>query len=185
MIAAIQSNAEQKMKKSVEALKTELAKLRTGRAHPSLLEHLRVDYYGSAVPISQVGNISVEGGRTLQIAVWEKGMVQDIERAILKSDLGLNPATAGLIIRIPMPPLTEERRKELVKALYATGEMTRVSVRAARKDAKKELSRLLKDKEISEDDERRAEGLLQQATDKAIADVEAVLKSKENDLMEI
>lgn len=185
MTDSIQAAAKEKMKKAVEALKTELTKLRTGRAHPSLLEHIHVDYYGSSVPLSQVGNVSVENARMLTITIWEKGMVQDVERAIITSDLGLNPSTAGMVIRIPLPPLTEDRRKELVKAVNASGEMTKVAIRNARKDGKKELSRLLKDKEISEDDERRAEAILQKSTDQAIADVEVVLAAKEKDLMEI
>ena len=168
MINEIQAQAKEKMQKSVEALKTELAKLRTGRAHPSLLEHVHVDYYGSSVPLSQVGNISVENARMLSLTIWEKVMVQAAEKAILTSDLGLNPSTAGMVIRIPLPPLTEERRKELVKAVYASGEMSKVAVRNARKDAKKDFSRLLKDKEISEDDERRAETVLQNSWMKVI-----------------
>jgi len=185
MIDKIQQQAKEKMQKSIEALQADLAKLRTGRAHPSLLEHVHVDYYGSSVPLSQVGNISVENARMLTITIWEKALVQDVEKAILKSGLGLNPSTAGMVIRIPLPPLTEERRKELVKGVNASGEMSKVAVRNARKDAKKELSRLLKDKEISEDDERRAESILQKSTDEAIANVEKVLAEKEKDLMEI
>jgi ribosome recycling factor len=185
MLNDIQQQAKDKMQKSIEALKSELSKLRTGRAHPSLLEHVHVDYYGSSVPLSQVGNISVESARMLTLTIWEKAMVQPVEKAILTSDLGLNPSTAGMVIRIPLPPLTEDRRKELVKAVNASGEMTKVAVRNARKDAKKEFSRLLKDKEISEDDERRAEIILQASTDSAIADIEKVLAAKEKDLMEI
>jgi ribosome recycling factor len=185
MLNKIQEQAKDKMQNTIEALQTELAKLRTGRAHPSLLEHIHVDYYGSSVPLSQVGNVSVENARMLTIAIWEKGLVQTVEKAILKSGLGLNPSTAGMVIRIPLPPLTEDRRKELVKGMGASGEMSKVAVRNARKDAKKELSRLLKDKEISEDDERRAEVILQKLTDQAIADIDKVLVNKEKDLMEI
>lgn len=185
MLDNIQQQAREKMQKTVDALKTELAKLRTGRAHPSLLEHVHVDYYGSQVPLSQVGNISVENARMLTLTVWEKAMVQPVEKAIITSDLGLNPSTAGMVIRIPLPPLTEDRRKELVKAVFASGEMSKVAVRNARKDAKKEFTRLLKDKEISEDDERRAETILQKSTDAAIVDIDKVLTEKEKDLMEI
>lgn len=185
MINDIQAQAKEKMQKSVEALQTELAKLRTGRAHPSLLEHIHVDYYGSSVPLSQVGNVSVENARMLTLTIWEKAMVQPVEKAILTSDLGLNPSTAGMVIRIPLPALTEERRKELVKAVNASGEMSKVAVRNARKDAKKEFTRLVKDKEISEDDERRAETILQKATDDAIAQIDKVLADKEKDLMAI
>ena len=183
MTDSIQTAAKEKMK-AVEALKTELTKLRTGRAHPSLLEHIHVDYYGSSVPLSQVVMFLLKT-HVLTITIWEKGLVQTVEKAIITSDLGLNPSTAGMVIRIPLPPLTEERRKELVKAVNASGEMTKVAIRNARKDAKKELSRLLKDKEIGEDDERRAEAILQKSTDAAIADVEVVLAAKEKDLMEI
>ena len=185
MLNAIQNQTKEKMQKAVEALKSELTKLRTGRAHPSLLEHVHVDYYGSPVPLSQVGNISVENARMLTITIWEKALVQAVEKAILTSDLGLNPSTAGMTIRVPLPLLTQERRKELVKTVNASGEMSKVAVRNVRKDAKKELTRLLKEKEISEDDERRSETVLQKLTDQAIVDIDKVLADKEKDLMEI
>jgi ribosome recycling factor len=185
VLNAIQNQAKEKMQKAVEALKTELSKLRTGRAHPSLLEHIHVDYYGSSVPLSQVGNISVENARMLTITIWEKALVQTVEKALLTSDLGLNPSTAGMTIRVPLPPLTQERRKELAKGVHASGEMSKVAVRNIRKDAKKELASLLKDKAISEDDERRAETVLQKSTDQAIADIDKVIADKEKDLMEI
>jgi len=185
MISDIKKDAESRMKKSVEALKGELTKLRTGRAHPSLLEHITVDYYGSNVPLSQVGNIGVEDARTLTITLWEKNMVQVVEKAILTSDLGLNPATSGTVLRIPMPPLTEERRRELIKVVRHEGEGAKVAIRNIRRDANNDLKELLKAKEISEDDERRGQDEVQKLTDRYIVEVDKALEAKEKDLMEI
>ncbi len=185
MINDIKKDAETRMKKSVDALKTELAKLRTGRAHPSLLEHISVEYYGSMVPLSQVGNISIDDARTLAISVWEKNMVQAVEKAIITSDLGLNPATSGTLLRIPMPLLTEERRRELTKVVRHEGEGAKVAVRNIRRDANNDLKELLKAKEISEDDERRGQDDIQKLTDRYIIEVDKVLETKEKDLMEI
>jgi len=185
MINDIKKDAETRMNKSVEALKGELTKLRTGRAHPSLLEHITVEYYGSMVPISQVGNIGIEDARTLTITLWEKSMVQAVEKAILTSDLGLNPATSGTVLRIPMPPLTEERRRELAKVVRHEGEGAKVAVRNIRRDANNDLKELLKAKEISEDDERRGQDDIQKLTDRFIVEVDKVLDAKEKDLMEM
>ncbi len=185
MINEIQKDAEQRMKKSIEALKADLTKLRTGRAHPSLLDQITVEYYGTEVPLSQVANISVSDARTLTVTPWEKKMVPVIEKAILNSDLGLNPATAGDVIRIPLPPLTEERRRDLIKVVRQEGEKARVAIRNIRRDAIHQLKDLLKEKEISEDEERRAEEAIQKLTDRMVAEVEKVLSEKEKDLMEI
>ncbi len=185
MINDIKKDAEARMKKSVDALKGELTKLRTGRAHPSLLEHITVDYYGSMVPLSQVGNVGVEDSRTLTITLWERNMIQVVEKAILTSDLGLNPSSAGTVIRIPMPPLTEERRRELTKVVRHEGEGAKVAVRNIRRDANNDLKELLKSKEISEDDERRGQDEIQKLTDRYIVEVDKVLEAKEKDLMEI
>ena len=159
--------------------------MRTGRAHPSLLDHLTVEYYGSNVPISQVANIGVEDARTLSVTPWEKTMVQPIEKAIMTSDLGLNPATAGTVIRIPMPPLTEETRRELVKVVRKDGEAAKVAIRNIRRDANNDFKDLVKDKEISTDDEHRAQERIQKLTDERIAEVDQVLATKEAELMEI
>lgn len=185
MINDIKKDAESRMKKSVESLKGELTKLRTGRAHPSLLEHITVDYYGSTVPLSQVGNVGIEDARTLTITLWEKNMVQVVEKAILTSDLGLNPATSGTVLRIPMPPLTEERRRELIKVVRHEGEGAKVAIRNIRRDANNDLKELLKAKEISEDDERRGQDEIQKLTDRYIVEVDKALEAKEKDLMEI
>ena len=185
MIKEIVKDAGVRMGKSIESLKQALVKVRTGRAHPSLLDHLVVDYYGSDVPISQVANINVEDARTLMISPWEKQMVQPIEKAIMKSDLGLNPATAGTVIRIPMPPLTEETRRDLVKVVRQDGEAAKVAIRNIRRDANSDFKSLLKEKEISEDEERDAEGEVQQLTDKYVSEVDKVLAEKEKDLMEV
>jgi ribosome recycling factor len=185
VINDIKKDAEARMKKSVDALKGELTKLRTGRAHPSLLEHITVDYYGSMVPLSQVGNIGVEDSRTLTITLWERNMIQAVEKAILTSDLGLNPNSAGTVIRIPMPPLTEERRRELTKVVRHEGEGAKVAIRNIRRDANNDLKELLKSKEISEDDERRGQDEVQKLTDRYIVEVDKVLEVKEKDLMEI
>ncbi len=185
MINEIIDDAGVRMGKSIESLKQSLSKVRTGRAHPSLLDHLRVDYYGSEVPISQVANIGVEDARTLTVTPWEKSMVQAVEKAILTSDLGLNPATAGSVIRIPMPPLTEETRRDLVKVVRHEGESTKVAIRNIRRDANSDFKDLLKAKDISEDEERRAQESIQKLTDRYIAEVDSVLDKKENDLMAI
>lgn len=185
MINDIKKDAETRMKKSVDALKQELTKLRTGRAHPSLLDHVTVEYYGSEVPLSQVANIAVEDPRTLTITPWEKPMVQKVEKAIMTSDLGLNPATSGTVIRVPMPALTEERRREMVKVVRHEGEGAKVAVRNIRRDANNDLKSLLKEKEITEDQERKAQDEIQKLTDKYVAEVDAVLAQKEQDLMSV
>lgn len=185
MIEETIKDAEIRMGKSVDSLHTELAKIRTGRAHPSLLDHITVDYYGTATPLSQVANVSVEDARTLSISPWEKDMVAPIEKAIMKSDLGLNPATAGTIIRIPMPQLTEERRRDLVRIVKNEAEGGRVAVRNIRRDANSDFKELLKEKEISEDEERQAEERIQKLTDTYIAKVDEALAAKEKELMEV
>ncbi|MDD2801141.1 MAG: ribosome recycling factor [Methylococcales bacterium] len=183
MLNDIQQDAATRMGKSIDALKHEFSKIRTGRAHPSLLEQISVSYYGSESPLSQVANIAVEDARTLTITPWEKGMVQAIEKAILKSDLGLNPATNGMTIRIPLPPLTEERRRSLVKVVKHEAENSRVAVRNIRRDANSEIKEALKEKLISEDDARAAEEKIQKLTDQNIKDIEKLLETKEADLL--
>ena len=185
MIKEIIKDAGVRMSKSVESLRQALVKVRTGRAHPSLLDHLVVDYYGSDVPISQVANINVEDARTLMITPWEKQMVQPIEKAIMKSDLGLNPATAGTVIRLPMPPLTEETRRDLVKVVRHDGEAAKVAIRNIRRDANSDFKSLLKEKEVSEDEERSAQDEVQQLTDKYVSEVDKALVEKEAELMEV
>ena len=185
MIEEIKEDARTRMGKSIEAMKQELSKIRTGRAHASLLDHVKVDYYGSEVPLAQAANISVEDSRTLMVSPWEKAMVPAIEKAIMKSDLGLNPNTAGSVIRIPMPPLTEERRKDMVRIVRSEAEATRVAIRNIRRDANNDFKELLKEKEISEDDARRAEDDIQKLTDHFVAEVEKLLTVKETELMEI
>ena len=184
MIEEVKANAAARMGKSIEALRHELAKIRTGRAHTSLLDHVTAEYYGSEVPLSQVASINVEDARTLSISPWEKNMVPVIEKAILNSDLGLNPSTAGTVIRVPVPPLTEERRKELVKVVRHETENARVAIRNIRRDAINDLKNLKKNKQIAEDDERRAEDAIQKLTDQYIQQAEQVLAEKEKDLME-
>lgn len=176
-------DAEVRMRKSIDSFKTEVAKLRTGRAHPSILDHIRVDYYGSEMPLNQVASVNATDARTLTITPWEKNMVQAIEKAIMNSDLGLNPATAGLVIRVPMPPLNEERRKELIKVVRTEAETARVSIRNVRRDANAELKELLKAKQITEDEERRLSDAVQKQTDKFIVEVDQLLTAKEADLM--
>lgn len=173
------------MGKSVDSLKSELTKLRTGRAHTSLLDHIMVEYYGSQVPLNQVANISVSDARTLTVQPWEKPMVQKVEKAILESDLGLNPATSGENIRVPLPALTEERRKDMIKLVRQEGENARVAIRNIRRDAISDFKSLLKEKEITEDEEHKAEEDIQKLTDKYIARVDEALDVKEKDLMEI
>ncbi|MEN8205959.1 MAG: ribosome recycling factor [Pseudomonadota bacterium] len=185
MIKEILQDAGVRMDKSIESLRQSLSKVRTGRAHPSLLDHLVVAYYGSDVPISQVANIGVEDARTLTVTPWEKPMVQAIEKAIMKSDLGLNPATAGTVIRIPMPPLTEETRRGLVKVVRNDGEAAKVAIRNIRRDANSDFKDLLKEKEISEDEEHKAQDDIQKLTDTHVAAVDKVLETKESELMEI
>jgi ribosome recycling factor len=185
MIDEIIQDARVRMGKSVEAFKSELSKIRTGRAHPSLLDHIKIDYYGSQVPLAQAANITVEDSRTLMVSPWEKPMVAVIEKAIMTSDLGLNPNTAGTVIRIPMPPLTEERRKDMVRIVRAEAEGARVAIRNIRRDANNDFKELLKEKEISEDDERRAQDAIQKLTDKFIQDADKLLAEKEAELMEI
>jgi len=174
-----------KMQKSIEAFKANLAKIRTGRANPGILEHLMVDYYGNPTPISQVANLGLADARTINVTPWEKNMVAVVEKAIRESDLGLNPATQGTVIRVPMPPLTEERRKELTKVVKAEGEETKVAIRNLRRDANEHLKRLTKDKEISEDDERRAHDEIQKLTDKFVADVDKLVVEKEKEIMTV
>lgn len=185
MFESIKTAAESKMKKAIEALQNELAKLRTGRAHPSLLDHVRVKYYDNEVPLNQVSNITVSDARSLTITPWEKSLVPAIEKAIMTADLGLNPATTGNVIRVPMPPLTEERRKEMAKLVRNEAENSRVSIRNLRRDANNTLKELLKKKEMSEDDERRAQDAIQKLTDKYIADVDKLAAAKEKELMEV
>ncbi len=185
MINEIKEDAQQRMEKSLESLQTAFNKIRTGRAHPSILENVSVDYYGSDTPLSQVANIGIEDARTLTVTPWEAKMAPDIEKAIMKSDLGLNPNAAGAVIRVPMPPLTEETRKGYIKQAKAEAENGRVAIRNIRRDANSQLKDLVKEKEISEDEERRAQDDVQKITDAAVAKVEEQLKVKEADLMEI
>ncbi len=185
MINDIKKDAEIRMGKSLEALRQELAKIRTGRAHPSLLEHVHVDYYGQDVPLNQAATIAIEDARTLTVTPWEKSMVQPIEKAIMTSDLGLNPATAGQVIRIPLPPLTEERRRELGKVVHHEGEHTKIAIRNIRRDANHHIKELLKEKEISEDEEHRGEGEIQQLTDRFVHQVDEIVEEKEQELLEI
>lgn len=185
MIQDVIRQSEQRMQKSLTTLKAELAKLRTGRAHPSLLEHITVNYYGNDVPLSQVSNINVLDARTLSITPWEKNMVQAIEKAILTSDLGLNPATSGQVIRVPMPALNEERRRELTKVVRQEGENAKVAVRNIRRDANNEFKDALKEKLISEDEERRGQDGIQKLTDKHIAEIDEIISHKEADLMTV
>ena len=185
MNADIQLRTTERMKKSIEALKHEFAKIRTGRAHPSLLEHVHVNYYGNDVPLSQVANINAEDSRTLAITPWERNMVPVVEKAILTSDLGLNPSTSGVVIRVPLPPLTEQRRKDLIKVVRHEAENGRVAVRNIRRDANAELKSALKDKQLSEDDEKRGEEQIQKLTDQYIKEIDVLLDEKEADLMAI
>lgn len=185
MIDDIKSDAATRMDKSVAALVEELAKIRTGRAHPSLLDHIMVSYYGSEVPLKQAANISVEDARTLTIQPFEQSMVQPVEKAIMESDLGLNPNTAGTLIRVPMPPLTEERRKDLTRVVRHEGELAKVAVRNIRRDANGDLKDLVKEKLIGEDDERRGEEVIQKLTDQHVKEIDELLAEKEADLMSV
>jgi len=184
-IADIRKSAEQKMGKTVEALKHDLAKIRTGRAHPGLLDHIHVDYYGSMVPLSQVAQIGLGDARTITVQPWEKKMVGVVEKAIRDSDLGINPASHGELIRVPMPPLTEERRKELTKVVRHEGENARVAVRNTRRDAITHLKDMLKKKEVSEDDERRAQDEVQKLTDRYVAEIDKVVAEKEKEVLTV
>lgn len=185
MINDIKQDAESRMGKSIESFKTDLAKVRTGRAHTSLLDTVMVSYYGSDVPLSQVANVSVSDARTLTVSPWEKDMVATIEKAIMASDLGLNPTTVGTTMRIPLPPLTEERRKDLIKVVRKEGENAKIAVRNIRRDVLGDVKSLLKDKDISEDDDRKAQDQIQKITDKKVEEIDALLKVKEKELMEI
>ncbi|MDB2409374.1 ribosome recycling factor [Pseudomonadales bacterium] len=185
MLEEFKKDAEDRMQKAVDALASAFNKIRTGRAHPSILEGVRVDYYGSVTPLSQVANISVEDARMLSVTPWEKQMVPDIEKAIMKSDLGLNPVTAGAVIRVPMPALTEETRKGYIKQARKEAETSRVSARNIRRDVLADIKELLKAKEISEDQERKAQDDIQKITDRYVAKIDEALKVKEADLLEI
>jgi ribosome recycling factor len=185
MIDEIREDATQRMHKSIEALKQAFAKMRANRAHTSLLDHIAVPYYGTNVPLNQVANVAVEDARTLTVTPWEKSLVPAIEKAIISSELGLNPVTAGMVIRVPLPALTEERRRELVRVARQEAESARVAIRNIRRDSNSTIKDLLKEKEISEDDQRRAEETIQKLTDHAISRVEELLVAKERDLMEI
>jgi ribosome recycling factor len=184
-IAEIRKQTTEKMAKSVETLKHDLAKVRTGRAHTGLLDHLRVNYYGNEVPINQVANVTLADARTIQVQPWEKKMIQVVEKAIRDSDIGVNPATSGDVIRVPMPPLTEERRKELTKIVHREGENAKVAVRNVRRDAIAHLKELLRKSEVSEDEEKRAQDEIQKMTDKSIGDIDKVIAEKERDLMAV
>ncbi|MFA7504668.1 MAG: ribosome recycling factor [Burkholderiaceae bacterium] len=183
--AEVMSTARQKMEKSVDALRNNLSKVRTGRPSPALLDHVQVDYYGSMVPISQVANVTLVDGRTLGVQPWEKKMVAIVDKAIRESDLGLNPTVLGDLLRIPMPPLSEERRRELTKVVRSEGEQAKVAIRNLRRDANDQLKRLVKDKEISEDEERRTQDSVQKLTDQFVADVDELLADKEKDIMTV
>ena len=185
MLNEIMKDAGDRMAKSVASLQTDLTKIRTGRAHTSLLDHITVEYYGSQVPLNQVANVGVEDSRTLTVTPWEKDMVAVIEKAIMTSDLGLNPASAGTVIRVPLPPLTEERRKDLIRIVRQEAEGGRIAVRNIRRDAMHDVKEMLKDKMIGEDEERRAEGDIQTITDKYVAQIDEILAAKEAELMEI
>ena len=185
MIADVKKTAEQKMKKSVEALKNDLAKVRTGRAHTGLLDHVMVDYYGTPTPVPQVANVTLVDARTIGVTPWEKKMAPGIEKAIRDADLGLNPATVGETVRVPMPALTEERRKDLIKVVHKEAENARVAVRNVRRDAIHHLKELLKQKKVAEDEERRAQDDVQKLTDRYIAEIDKLLQAKEADLMAV
>jgi ribosome recycling factor len=184
-VADTKKSAEQKMQRSIDAFKNDLSKIRTGRAHTGLLDHIQVDYYGSPVPISQVANLTLIDARTIGVQPWEKKMVPVVEKAIRESDLGLNPATQGDLIRVPMPALTEERRRELTKVVKSEGETAKVAVRNLRRDANEHLKKLVKDKEISEDDERRAGDEVQKLTDKFVAEIDKLVQTKEAEIMTV
>jgi len=185
MLEDLKKDADARMHKCVQAFQADLKKLRTGRAHPSLVEHLKVDYYGSEVPLQQVANISVEDARTLTISPWEKSMVGPIEKAIHKSELGLSPMTAGQVIRVPLPPLTEERRRDITKVVRQDAENARVSIRNVRRDVLADIKELLKEKEISQDDERKAQDDIQKLTDRHVAEIDQQLAAKEKEILQV
>lgn len=185
MIDDILKDAESRMQKSIDAMTQEMAKIRTGRASPALIDHLTVDYYGTQTPVNQVANISVQDARTLAVQPWEKAMVPVVEKAIMEANLGFNPVTAGDLIRIPMPPLTEDRRKEMCKVAASEGEAGKVAVRNIRRDANSDFKSLLKEKEISEDDEKRAEGEVQKITDRFVAIIDEIVAEKEAEIMKV
>ena len=185
MISDVKKSAEDKMAKSVEALKVDLGKVRTGRAHTGLLDHIHVDYYGSPMPLNQVANVTLADARTISVQPWEKKMIPVVEKAIRDSDLGLNPATQGDIVRVPMPALTEERRRDLIKVVRHDAENARIAIRNVRREANEQLKKLLKDHKVSEDDERHAQTDVQKLTDRYIADVDKQLAAKETDLMAV
>ena len=185
MIADIKKSVEQKMNKSLEALKLDLGKIRTGRAHTGLLDHVMVDYYGNPTPVNQVANVTLTDARTIGVQPYEKNMAGPIEKAIRDCDLGLNPATNGELIRVPMPMLTEERRRDLIKVVKSEGEDAKIAVRNIRRDANEQLKKLLKDKEVGEDDERRAQDDVQKLTDRFVAEIDKALQAKETDLMAV
>jgi len=184
-ISDIKKNAEQKMAKSIESFKHDLAKIRTGRAHPGILDQVQVDYYGSMVPISQVANVALIDARTISVQPWEKGLAPKIEKAIRESDLGLNPSAQGDLIRVPMPALTEERRRDLTKVVKSSGEDAKVSVRNLRRDANDHAKRLLKDKEITEDDDRRSQDDIQKLTDRTIVEIDKLVQAKEAEILAV
>lgn len=185
MISDIKKNVEQKMQKSLDALKTDLSKIRTGRAHTGILDHVMVDYYGSLTAINMVANITLTDARTIGVQPYEKNMIGPVEKAIRDSDLGLNPATNGELIRVPMPMLTEERRRDLIKVVKSEGEDAKIAVRNIRREANEQLKKLLKDKEVGEDEERRAQDDVQKLTDRYVAEIDKALQSKEVDLMAV
>ena len=184
MLEDVKKDATARMKKSIDTLREVLRRLRTGRASTSLLEHITVDYYGTRVPLNQVGSVTVEDARTLVVTPWEKQMVAVVEKAILTSDLGLTPATAGTVIRVPLPAMTEQRRKELVKVVRSEGENGKVSIRNVRRDALSDIKELLKEREITEDEERKAHDEIQKLTDRFVAEVDTVLAAKEKEIMD-
>ena len=185
MIADIKKDAEQRMGKAVAAFQQGLKRLRTGRAHTSLLEHIQVDYYGSHVPLSQTANVAVEDARTLSVTPWEHKMVQVIEKAIMNSDLGLTPVTAGIVIRVPLPPLTEERRRDLAKHINREAEQARVAIRSIRRDVMTDLKELLKEREITEDDDRKAQQVIQELTDRYVSQIDHVSDEKQKEIMHV
>ncbi|MDQ9171527.1 ribosome recycling factor [Oxalobacteraceae bacterium R-40] len=184
-IADVKKNTEQKMNKSIETLKADLAKVRTGRAHTGILDHIHVDYYGNPTQLTQVANVTLIDARTIGVQPWEKKMVAVVEKAIRESDLGLNPSTHGDMIRVPTPPLTEERRKEMVKLVKGEGEDAKIAVRNIRRDANEHLKKLLKDKAVSEDDERRAQDEVQKLTDKFVAEIDKIMAEKEKEILTV
>ena len=184
-LADLRKSTEQKMHKSLDSLKSSLAKIRTGRAHTGLLDHVQVDYYGSMVPISQVANVTLIDSRTIGVSPWERKMVQAIDKAIRESDLGLNPSVMGELIRVPMPPLSEERRRELTKVVRTEGEHAKVAVRNLRREANEQLKKMLKDKAISEDEERRVQDEVQKLTDRHVVEIDRMLADKEKEIMTI